>query len=157
MTNEKTIEILKELWRYEKTDKYSESEIREAIRNAIKAVEAVDYDCADCKWYLEVKKNEMSTEDRQLTDEEIEIMKSAIEHYGMQLQTVVAIEEMAELQKELTKFLRGRGNKKALTEEVADVLIMIMQIKIMYALQNDEIKEIVDFKINRLKERIARK
>ena len=68
MTNEKTIEILKELWRYSKTDKYSESEIREAIKNAIKAVEAVDYDCADCKWYLEVKKNELSTEDRKVTD-----------------------------------------------------------------------------------------
>ena len=68
MTNEKTIEILKELWRYSKTDKYSESEIRKAIKNAIKAVEAVDYDCAECKWYLEVKKNEMSKEDRQVTD-----------------------------------------------------------------------------------------
>ncbi len=68
MTNEKTIEILKELWRYSKTDKYSESEIRETIKIAIKAVEAVDYDCAECKWYLEVKKNEMSKENRQVTD-----------------------------------------------------------------------------------------
>ena len=57
MTNEKTIEILKELWRYEKTDKYSESEIREALKNAIKAVEAVDYDCADCMWYQLAQKN----------------------------------------------------------------------------------------------------
>ena len=68
MTNEKAIEILKELWRYSNTDKYSESEIRKAINIAINAVEAVDYDCADCKWYLEVKKNEMSKEDRQVTN-----------------------------------------------------------------------------------------
>lgn len=78
MTNEKTIEILKELWRYSKTDKYSESEIREAIENAIKAVEAVDYDCADCKWYLEVKKNEMSTEERKVTDGDLIPRQSVI-------------------------------------------------------------------------------
>lgn len=78
MTNEKTIEILKELWRYSKTDKYSESEIREAIKNAIKAVEAVDYDCVDCKWYLEVKKNEMHTEDRQVTDGDLISRQSVI-------------------------------------------------------------------------------
>jgi hypothetical protein len=57
MTNEKTIEILKELWRYSNTDKYSESEIREAIKIAIKAVEQVDYDCADCLWYQLTQKN----------------------------------------------------------------------------------------------------
>ena len=78
MTNEKTIEILKELWRYSNTDKYSESEIREAIKIAIKAVESVDYDCADCKWYLEVKKNEMSKEDRKVADGDLVSRKSVI-------------------------------------------------------------------------------
>lgn len=57
MTNEEVIEILKELWRYSNTDKYSESEIREAIKIAVKAVEAVDYDCADCMWYQLTQKN----------------------------------------------------------------------------------------------------
>ena len=89
--------------------------------------------------------------------EEIEIMRAAIRKNGKAIQTVVAIEEMSELQKELTKYIRGMGNRENLKEEVADVLIMITQIQIMYALPDDEIKEIVDFKINRLKERIARK
>ena len=89
--------------------------------------------------------------------EEIEIMRSAIRKNGKAMQTVVAIEEMSELQKELTKYIRGQGSREHLKEEVADVLIMITQIQIMYALPDDEIKEIVDFKINRLKERIARK
>lgn len=57
MTNEEVIEILKELWRYSNTDKYSEEEIREAIKIAIKAVESVDYDCADCVWYQLAQKN----------------------------------------------------------------------------------------------------
>ena len=64
--------------------------------------------------------------------DDIEIMKTAIKTFGPQLQTVVAIEEMSELQKELTKFLRGNGKKKHLTEEVADALIMITQIQIIY-------------------------
>lgn len=37
-----TVEILKELWRYAKTDKYSETEIREALDRAIEAVEFQD-------------------------------------------------------------------------------------------------------------------
>ena len=57
--------------------------------------------------------------------EEIEIMRSAIRKNGKVMQTVVAIEEMSELQKELSKFIRGKGNRDNLIEEVADVLIMI--------------------------------
>ena len=52
MSNEKAIRILKELWRFEKTDKFSEEEVRQALSIAINAIEAVDYDCANCKWYL---------------------------------------------------------------------------------------------------------
>lgn len=86
--------------------------------------------------------------------EEIEIMRSAIRKNGKVMQTVVAIEELSELQKELSKFIRGKGNRDNLIEEVADVLIMITQIQIMFALPDDEIKEVVDFKIKRLKERM---
>ena len=57
MSNEKAIRILKELWRFEKTDKFSEEEIRQALSIAINAIEAVDYDCADCLWYQLVQKN----------------------------------------------------------------------------------------------------
>ena len=39
MTNEKAIEILEECWRYAKTYKYTDAEIREAFDMAIKALE----------------------------------------------------------------------------------------------------------------------
>lgn len=39
MTEEKTIEILQELWRYKETDKYTEAEIRQALDTAIKALD----------------------------------------------------------------------------------------------------------------------
>lgn len=87
-------------------------------------------------------------------NEEIEIMKSAIQKNGKAMQTVVAIEEMSELQKELTKYIRGMGNRENLKEEVADVLIMITQIQLMYALPDDEVERIMRLKLNRLKERM---
>lgn len=87
-------------------------------------------------------------------NDEIEIMKSAIRKNGKAMQTVVAIEEMSELQKELTKNIRGMGNRENLKEEVADVLIMITQIQIMYSLPDDEVERIIHLKLNRLKERL---
>lgn len=86
--------------------------------------------------------------------DDIEIMKTAIKTFGPKLQTVVAIEEMSELQKELTKFLRGNGKKKHLTEEVADALIMITQVQIIYGIGDEDVREVMDYKLNRLRERV---
>lgn len=48
-----------------------------------------------------------------------DVLKEAIRRHGRILQTFVAIEEMAELQKELSKDMRGENNhlKKKLEEE----------------------------------------
>ena len=61
-----------------------------------------------------------------------EILKSAIARYGKTAQMVVAMEEMAELTKELSKFLRGAHNEDAIAEEIADVRIMLEQLEIMF-------------------------
>lgn len=61
-----------------------------------------------------------------------EILKSAIERYGNTSQLIVAMEEMAELTKELSKFFRGAHNEYAIAEEIADVRIMLDQIEIMF-------------------------
>lgn len=86
--------------------------------------------------------------------DEIEIMKSAIRKNGKAMQTVVAIEEMSELQKELSKFIRGKGDRENLIEEVADVLIMVTQIQLMYYIPDDDVEKVMHFKLNRLKERM---
>lgn len=46
MTREEAIELLKELWRYERTYKYTEDEIRQALDMAISALSAEP--CEDC-------------------------------------------------------------------------------------------------------------
>lgn len=60
------------------------------------------------------------------------ILKSAIARYGKTAQMIIAMEEMAELTKELSKFLRGAHNEDAIAEEIADVRIMLEQLEIMF-------------------------
>lgn len=72
-------------------------------------------------------------------------------------QLIVAIEELSELQKELCKALRGNINKENIIEELADVLIMLDQIKIYFSITSNEVKEIIDKKIERTKERLLKK
>lgn len=69
-------------------------------------------------------------------------------------QLIVAIEELSELQKELCKTLRGNINKENIIEELADVYIMLDQIKIYFSITCNEVKEIIDKKIERTKERV---
>ena len=72
-------------------------------------------------------------------------------------QLIVAIEELSELQKELCKTLRGNINKENIIEELADVYIMLDQIKIYFSITCNEVKEMIDKKIERTKERLLKK
>ena len=78
----------------------------------------------------------------------------AIETYGKEAQTIVAIEELAELQKELTKALRGKLNKEHLIEELADASIMMTQILDMYEIDYQDVIKAKDIKIARLENRL---
>lgn len=82
------------------------------------------------------------------------IEKMAIEKYGKELQTVVAIEELSELIKELTKNIRGKNNHDAIVEEIADVYIMLDQVMMMNDICLNEVVEKMNEKLNRLKERM---
>jgi hypothetical protein len=62
---------------------------------------------------------------------EKEIYQKAFEKFG-QLQITKAIEEMSELQKELCKLLLGKGDREHIAEEMADVEIMLGQLKEMF-------------------------
>ena len=78
--------------------------------------------------------------------------KELINKYGKQ-QLVVAIEELSELQKEICKSLRDKTSLSNLCEEIADVYIMLAQLKIFYDITNTEINKVIDQKIERTKER----
>lgn len=60
------------------------------------------------------------------------LCRQAVEKFGADSQTMIAIEEMAELQKELCKHSRGRNNYYNIAEEIADVQIMLEQMIILH-------------------------
>ena len=60
------------------------------------------------------------------------IYSKMIEKYGFEKQMLIAVEECSELQKEVLKYLRGRENYTEVAEEIADVEIMIEQLKMMF-------------------------
>lgn len=78
------------------------------------------------------------------------ICEKAVDKWGKKAQVIVAIEELAELQKELTKYLRGDLRRGKMLEEMADVEIMLTQLKVIFG-NNDEEKQ---YKVDRLKYRI---
>lgn len=82
-----------------------------------------------------------------------DIIKKLIEKYGDK-QMIVAIEELSELQKELCKALRGNANIDNITEELADAYIMLDQIQVFYDIPINKIVEIINFKLERTKERL---
>lgn len=75
----------------------------------------------------------MDDQKKEMTQErEISILEGAIKKFDRRHQVIVAIEEMAELQKELTKWLRSKGSAAGLLEEMADVSIMLNQLQLIF-------------------------
>ena len=83
---------------------------------------------------------------------EQDIFRSAIDTYGAIMQITVAFEEMSELQKELCKYLRGSGSQENIAEEIADVEIMIVQMKMLFNC-DDSVLQVREKHVNRVKER----
>ena len=67
-----------------------------------------------------------------MTKCETAICQLAVNVYGKTSQCTVCMEEMAELTKELSKNLRGQDNAAHIAEEIADVEIMLEQLKVIF-------------------------
>ena len=77
----------------------------------------------------------------------------AVTYYGESSRLLLTIEEMSELTKELVKRARGRDNLPAISEEMADVEIMLEQLKILFG-NRAEIDSWKAKKLQRLAERM---
>lgn len=88
-----------------------------------------------------------------MVDRQHAVLSEAIRHYGKDNQLHVALEEMSELQKELCKDLRGKGHLDAIAEEIADVEIMLEQLKMIYHV-GPQTTVWKNLKINRLNDRM---
>ena len=63
---------------------------------------------------------------------------------------IIAMEELSELAKEVSKHLRGRGDYYATVEELADALLMIAYIQQICDISDDAINKALNVKLNRL-------
>lgn len=77
----------------------------------------------------------------------------AKQRFGVDHQTIICVEELSELQKELTKILRGKGDYMHLAEEIADVVITVEQMVQFYGIKN-EVKQMKQEKLDRLEKTI---
>lgn len=60
------------------------------------------------------------------------LLTRAIERFGQEAQERMMFEEMSELQKAICKLSRGKGSVDDIAQEIADVEIMLEQMKILY-------------------------
>lgn len=92
------------------------------------------------------------------------INKETMNRYGIERQSLVAMEELSELQKAISKLVRNpeektkplefKGLRNNLIEEIADVIICMDQLKEYYKIKASEIQSIIDSKQARQRRRL---
>ena len=85
------------------------------------------------------------------------VLEENIKEHGVAFETVIAMEECAELIQAISKVKRYgfvgeyRDN---LIEEIADVNIVVLELMMIFDISNDDIAEFIDSKIQRIKKRL---
>ncbi len=89
-----------------------------------------------------------------MKQEQLRQLCKIIEAYGAEAQLNIAEEECSELIQAICKHKRGLGHIADIVDELADVEIMVNQLKIIFDCFG-EVEDRIDFKIKRQLERIA--
>ena len=92
------------------------------------------------------------------------INNEIMDRYGIKMQSLVAMEELAEMQKAISKLVRNseektkslefKGLRHNLIEEMADVIICMDQLKEYYNINHAEIQSIIASKQERQAKRL---
>lgn len=85
---------------------------------------------------------------------EMRSSKKAVEHRGIETTGIICMEEMAELQQQISKYLRGCGDILCLLEKMADVYICLKYIEKVFEIHPDQILKAIDVKLLREKGRL---
>lgn len=81
-----------------------------------------------------------------------ETVKNALCNFGVEKQTKVCIEECAELIVALNHFERGKADAKSVITEIADVIIMCLQMAERFG--EEQVADEMVYKLDRLQIRI---
>ena len=106
--------------------------------------------------FTKARKFKEGKENNVAENNESRVYSAAIEKWGASAQILMVFEEMSELQKELCKNARGKKNLAEIAEEIADVEIMLAQLKLIFGCAElvQEHKEHKERKIARLAARL---
>lgn len=83
-------------------------------------------------------------------------LKNIINHYGVNAQQRQLVEEVFELQEAIIQYEEPRRyhSKEHIAEEIADCYVMIEQFRLYYGISSEELKKIMQYKIDRQIKRI---
>ena len=93
-------------------------------------------------------------DNREIINIDDSVISKAILKNGITLQSVVCMEECAELVIEISKQIRGSGTRTYLLEEMADVAICLKQLQLMYNIPDEDLQLVVGQKLARLEGRL---
>ena len=91
--------------------------------------------------------------DVQLSEKERRrIIRNSIKKYPWKLKCTVAMEEVAELQQQVSKQIRGYGDKLGLLEEIADAYICLSFLESIFDVKPEDLQKAIDVKLQRERE-----
>lgn len=71
-------------------------------------------------------------------------------HGSLTIQKVICLEELAEMQQEISKSIRGKRGRIGILEEWCDCCIALWTLQEMYHMDVDDLNRIIKIKIKRL-------
>ena len=84
-----------------------------------------------------------------------QVLTDAINKWGQSSQVIMAIEELSELSQALCKSFRQDDiNRASVLEEMADVYIMLEQIRMIFCNEEHNLQTEIDIKLRRLQKRL---
>ena len=118
--------------------------------------------CMDCKWWDICRGMRQSgTDCFESANSPKEVVSLMLDKMGEDFEIDVAVEEMAELTKELLKYKRSKvldrekqaASRDHVVEEIGDVMFMFEYLKTIFKISEEEIQDIICKKAKRTKER----
>lgn len=82
------------------------------------------------------------------------IIRKSLQKYPWKLKCTIAMEEFAELQQQVSKQIRGYGDRLGLLEEMADAYICLDFLQSIFDVKNEDLQKAIDVKLQREREKL---
>lgn len=93
--------------------------------------------------------------DIQLSEKERQrIIQRSLQKYPWKLKCTIAMEEFAELQQQISKQIRGYGDKIGLLEEMADAYICLRFLGAIFDIKPEDLQKAINVKMERERENL---